>query len=57
MLSRMLWGCQRVLVWGVTATLVAYVVGTMIGLIAGYLGGWWDQAISFVCQRLCCRFR
>src|SRR5829696_1642286 len=42
MLSRVLWGCQRVLVWGVTATLVAYVVGTMFGLIAGYLGGWWD---------------
>src|SRR5712692_8257029 len=41
MLSRMLWGCQRVLVWGVTATLVAYVVGSILGLLAGYLGGWW----------------
>ena len=48
MLSRMLWGCQRVLVWGVTATLVAYVVGSILGLLAGYLGGWWDQAISFL---------
>ena len=28
MLSRTIWGCQRVLVWGITATLVAYVVGT-----------------------------
>ena len=27
MLSRTLWGCQRVLVWGITATSVAYVVG------------------------------
>jgi peptide/nickel transport system permease protein len=47
MLSRTLWGCQRVIVWGVTATLVAYVVGTLFGLLAGYLSGWWDEIISF----------
>jgi peptide/nickel transport system permease protein len=46
-LSRTLWGCQRVIVWGVTATLVAYVVGTLFGLLAGYLAGWWDEVISF----------
>ena len=48
MLSRALWGCQRVLVWGVTATLVAYVIGTMLGLLAGYFAGWWDEVISFI---------
>ena len=48
MLSRMLWGCQRVLVWGVVATTVAYVVGALFGLIAGYIGGFWDEVISFV---------
>ncbi|MGH6916282.1 MAG: ABC transporter permease [Geminicoccaceae bacterium] len=47
MLSRTLWGCQRVIVWGVTATVVAYIVGTMFGLLAGYLSGWWDELISF----------
>src|SRR3984957_10378743 len=47
-LSRTLWGCQRVLVWGITATSVAYVVGTVCGLIGGYLGGWWDELVSFV---------
>jgi peptide/nickel transport system permease protein len=47
-LSRAIWGCQRVIVWGVTATLVAYVIGTMLGLIAGYLSGWWDEVISFI---------
>jgi peptide/nickel transport system permease protein len=47
MLSRTIWGSQRVLVWGITATAVAYAVGTMFGLIAGYLGGWWDQIVSF----------
>jgi peptide/nickel transport system permease protein len=47
-LSRTLWGCQRVLVWGITATAVAYVVGTLCGLIGGYLGGWWDEFVSFI---------
>jgi peptide/nickel transport system permease protein len=47
-LSRVLWGCQRVLVWGITATSVAYMVGTGFGLIGGYLGGWWDEVVSFV---------
>jgi peptide/nickel transport system permease protein len=46
-LSRDLWGCQRVLVWGITATSVAYVVGGGCGLIGGYLGGWWDEIVSF----------
>jgi len=48
LLSRMLWGCQRVLVWGVTATFVAYIIGSMMGLLAGYLAGWWDEVISFI---------
>lgn len=51
-LSRTLWGCQRVLVWGITATSVAYVVGTCFGLVAGYLGGWWDELVSFVANVL-----
>jgi peptide/nickel transport system permease protein len=46
-LSRTVWGCQRVLVWGITATSVAYVVGAGAGLIGGYLGGWWDEFVSF----------
>ncbi len=48
MLSRTIWGCQRVIVWGVSATAVAYVVGTAFGLIAGYLSGWWDEVITFL---------
>jgi peptide/nickel transport system permease protein len=52
MLSRTIWGSQRVLVWGITATAVAYAVGTMFGLIAGYLAGWWDQVVSFVANVL-----
>jgi peptide/nickel transport system permease protein len=52
MLSRTIWGCQRVLVWGITATTVAYIVGTALGLIAGYLGGWWDQIVSFLANIL-----
>ncbi|MEC9344605.1 MAG: ABC transporter permease [Pseudomonadota bacterium] len=52
LLARTLWGCQRVLVWGVTATLVAYAIGSILGLLAGYLGGWWDEAISFIANVL-----
>jgi peptide/nickel transport system permease protein len=46
-LSRTVWGSQRVLVWGITATAVAYGVGLGLGLIGGYLGGWWDEIVSF----------
>lgn len=51
-LSRAIWGCQRVLVWGVTATATAYVVGSAFGLLAGYLSGWWDEVISFLANVL-----
>ncbi len=46
-LSRLIWGSRRVLVWATLATSVAYVVGMMMGVAAGYLGGWWDEVISF----------
>ncbi len=46
-LSRTIWGCQRVIVWGVTATVSAYTVGAILGLVSGYLGGWWDEVLSF----------
>ena len=48
LLSRVIFGCQRVLVWGVSATLVAYIIGSAMGLVAGYLSGWWDEIISFI---------
>lgn len=47
-LSRTIWGCQRVIVWGVTATVSAYTVGAALGLVSGYLGGWWDEVLSFL---------
>ncbi len=46
-LSRIVWGSQRVLFWASLATLVAYIVGMFMGAAAGYLGGWWDEVISF----------
>lgn len=48
LLSRTIWGGQRILVWGISATAAAYVVGAAFGLIAGYLGGWWDEVVSYV---------
>lgn len=47
MLARTIWGCQRVIVWGISATAAAYIVGAAFGLIAGYIGGWWDEIVSF----------
>jgi peptide/nickel transport system permease protein len=46
-LSRIIWGSQRVLFWASLATFVAYIVGMVMGSAAGYLGGWWDEVISF----------
>lgn len=47
-LARLVWGSRRVLVWATLATTVAYVVGMLMGVAAGYLGGWWDEVISFL---------
>lgn len=47
-LSRLIWGSQRVLIWATLATAVAYVVGMLMGVAAGYLGGWWDEVLSFL---------
>ncbi len=48
MMSRVIFGAQRVLIWATMATGIAYVVGILMGLVAGYVGGWWDELISFV---------
>ncbi len=47
-LSRVIWGSQRVLLWATLATVVAYIFGMLMGVMAGYRGGWWDEAISFI---------
>ena len=48
MLSRVIWGCQRVIVWGVSATAIAYIAGAILGLAAGYWRGWVDNVLSFI---------
>lgn len=47
-LSRIIWGAQKVLIWASFATLVAYVVGMLMGVLAGYKGGWADEIVSFI---------
>ncbi len=47
-LSRIIFGGQRVLFYATAATLAAYVVGILMGLYAGYYRGWVDEVISFV---------
>jgi peptide/nickel transport system permease protein len=51
-LSRVIWSSQRVLIWATLATVVAYVAGMAMGCVAGYLGGWWDEVISFLANVL-----
>jgi len=48
LLSRLMFGAQRVLIYATLATAAAYVVGIIFGLAAGYFRGWVDEAISFV---------
>lgn len=47
-LARVVFGARRVLLWSTLAAAVAYGIGITAGLVAGYLGGWWDEAVSFV---------
>ena len=46
-LSRIIWGGQRVLFYATVATLCAYFVGIVMGLCAGYFRGWVDEVIAF----------
>ena len=48
MLARVIFGARQVLLWAGFATAVAYAFGIMMGVTAGYLGGWWDEVLSFV---------
>ena len=45
-LSRVIWGAQRVLIYAPAATFAAYVVGIFMGLLAGYKRGWVDDLLS-----------
>lgn len=47
-LSRIIWGAQKVLIWATFATFVAYVVGMLMGVLAGYKGSWADEIVSFI---------
>ena len=51
-LSRVIWGSQRVLIWATLSTVTAYIVGITMGCVAGYIGGWWDELISFLANVL-----
>ena len=47
-LSRIIFGGQRVLLYATAATACAYVVGILMGLAAGYFRGYLDELLSFV---------
>ena len=45
-LSRIIFGAQRVLIYAPLATFCAYAVGITMGLLAGYRRGWVDDVLS-----------
>jgi peptide/nickel transport system permease protein len=47
-LSRIIWGAQRVLTYAPLATVAAYATGIVMGLLAGYKRGLWDDILSRV---------
>lgn len=47
-LSRLIYGTQRVVFYASLATFCAYVVGITMGLAAGYFRGWVDEVLSFL---------
>lgn len=47
-LSRLIYGTQRVVFYASLATFSAYVVGILMGLAAGYFRGWVDEVLSFL---------
>ena len=47
-LSRIIYGSQRVLFYSIVATVCAYAVGIFMGLFAGYVGGKVDDALSLI---------
>ena len=51
-LSRTLWGCQRVLVGALRPPRQRTWSASVCGLIGGYLGGWWDELVSFAANVL-----
>jgi peptide/nickel transport system permease protein len=46
LLSRIIWGAQRVLIYAPLATFAAYAIGITMGLLAGYKRGLWDDVLS-----------
>lgn len=47
-LSRLIYGAQRIFSVAPIAMIVAYAVGIMLGVLSGYFGGWIDSAVTFV---------
>jgi peptide/nickel transport system permease protein len=41
------YGARTSLLVGLGATVLATVLGVLIGVSAGYLGGWWDRAVTW----------
>jgi peptide/nickel transport system permease protein len=45
--SIVVYGARTSFLIGLTATVIAVAVGVLVGASAGYLGGWWDKAVTW----------
>ena len=52
MLSRMIYGARNTLAIAFLTTLFAFLIGIFFGLIAATIGGWVDQALSWIVECL-----
>jgi peptide/nickel transport system permease protein len=50
LLSRIMFGAQTSVAIGLAVVLLTLVVGTALGILAGYIGGWFDTAVMWVCD-------
>ena len=51
-LSMIIFGLRTSFIISFSAVGISFLVGTVFGLIAGYFGGWWDAAISRLCDTM-----
>jgi peptide/nickel transport system permease protein len=51
-LSMIIFGLRTSFIISFSAVGISFLVGAVLGLIGGYFGGWWDAAISRLCDTM-----
>jgi peptide/nickel transport system permease protein len=51
-LSMIIFGLRTSFIISISAVGISFLVGAVLGLMGGYFGGWWDAAISRLCDTM-----